>query len=112
MIEQSKIDSARTQFKKCAITFIALGDHARQNICLNLATSQDGLNVKQLTELSNLSRPAISHHLKVLKDCNLIEANKKGTQIFYQLSLKDCFLEIKQLVALVDEILKHKSDTN
>lgn len=29
------------------------------------------------------SRPAISHHLRVLKSCELVEAERRGQEIFY-----------------------------
>ena len=106
MIDKEKIEIAREQFKNCSSLFIALGDPMRQKICLDLAeASEDGVNVAQLAGKSILSRPAISHHLKVLKDCGIVEPIKKGTQIFYRLHLKVNFLAFKQLIQTMDEIL-------
>ena len=112
MRDQRKADEAKQQFKKCSPTFIALGDLTRQKLCMDLALADDGgLNVAQLAGRTHLSRPAISHHLKVLKDCGIVEPIKKGTQIFYRLNIKHRFEEIKQLVAMLDELL-HEEDTN
>ena len=37
------------------------GDFSRENM------SRHGLNVKEITEYTSLSRPAVSHHLKIFK---------------------------------------------
>ena len=106
MIDKEKMELARKQFEECSALFIALGDPLRQKICLDLAESgEEGINVAQLTGKSILSRPAISHHLKVLKDVGVVEPLKKGTQIFYRLRLKENFARVKQLIQMIDEII-------
>ena len=60
---------------------------------------KEGINV------SNLSRPAISHHLKVLKDSGLIKPKKLGTQIFYQLNLSENFKTVSELITSMENIL-------
>ena len=55
--------------RQVARTF-AMGDSARQEIILALART-DELNVSQLARKLPLSRPAISHHLKVLRQAGL-----------------------------------------
>lgn len=110
MIDKEKIERAREQFRKCSSVFIALGDPMRQKICLDLAEAdENGINVAQLAGKSILSRPAISHHLKVLKDCGIVEPIKKGAQIFYRLHLKEIFTPVKNLVEMVDEIIDEES---
>ena len=107
MIDKEKIEGASAQFRTCAPFFIALGDPHRQKLCLALAEAgEEGINVADLTGKSILSRPAVSHHLKVLKDCGLVEPLKKGTQIFYRLRLKNCFESFKQLMQGVEKILE------
>ena len=61
-------------FNSCSPLFIALGDEVRQKLVLDIVDAgAEGINVKNLSAKSRLSRPAISHHLKVLKDSGLIE---------------------------------------
>ena len=111
MIDKKKLETARSQFKECSSLFIALGDSMRQNICLELAAAgEEGINVAQLTGKSILSRPAISHHLKVLKDCGLVEPIKKGTQIFYRLHLKEYAVRIRQLIDVIDAIIIEENE--
>ena len=105
MIDKEKVALARQQFKDCSSLFVALGDVTRQNICLDLTEAGDeGINVAQLTEKSLLSRPAISHHLKILKDCGIVEPIKKGTQIFYRIRLRENFAIVRKLMQTLDEI--------
>lgn len=109
MIEQEKLNQAREEFKVCLPIFTALGDTTRQKICLDLAsTGLEGINVADLAGKSILSRPAISHHLKVLKDAGIVEPIKKGTQIFYRLKLKDSLVPMKALIETVEEILSEE----
>ena len=56
-------------FNSCVPFFIAMSDEYRQQLIMDIAEAgNDGINVSNLSAKSKLSRPAISHHLKVLKD--------------------------------------------
>ena len=82
----------------------------RQKLILDIADSiadngEDGINVTNLSAKSKLSRPAISHHLKVLKDCGLVKPVKKGTQIFYQLTLDKSLGEAADLVQSILKVI-------
>ncbi|MBR1723317.1 MAG: winged helix-turn-helix transcriptional regulator [Treponema sp.] len=109
MIDPKKLEVAEEQFKICSPSFIALGDENRQKICMDLAAVfPDGINVADLSAKSTLSRPAVSHHLKVLKDAGLVVSIKKGTQIFYKLKLKEAFESLKSLIETVGEIINEE----
>ena len=111
MIDPEKIEKALEEFKDCVPIFSTLGDATRQKICLDLASAGlDGINVADLSGKTILSRPAISHHLKVLKDAGIVEPIKKGTQIFYKLRLKDSFVTLKALMETVEEILSEENN--
>jgi len=43
------------------------------------------LNVGDITTQFHISRPAISHHLKVLKDARIVHSEKIGQEIYYRL---------------------------
>lgn len=110
MINPEKLKQARDDFKICVPIFTALGDTTRQKLCLDLAAAgTEGINVADLSGKTILSRPAISHHLKVLKDAGIVEPIKKGTQIFYKLKLRDALIPIKNLTSTVEEILEEDS---
>jgi DNA-binding transcriptional ArsR family regulator len=95
-------------FKDCMPIFIALGDEVRLTIIEALArnglydsmgndvsvssgftNTKIGMNVKDITEKTNLSRPAVSHHLKILKEAGLISVRQEGTANFYYLTIGD-----------------------
>lgn len=70
--------------KECGALTTALGDETRQAIiCVLLEAEEVGLRVGEITKATHLSRPAVSHHLKVLKDAGAITVIKRGTKNFY-----------------------------
>jgi DNA-binding transcriptional ArsR family regulator len=60
----------------------ALGDQARLEI-LELLLERGRLNVGEIAAHSRLSRPTVSHHLKVLKDAAILDHAKQGKESFY-----------------------------
>lgn len=60
----------------------ALGDPTRQAILDRL--SDGPLAVGQLAEVLPISRPAVSQHLKVLKEVGLVTDRQAGTRRLYQ----------------------------
>lgn len=78
----------RQELKDVSGLLIALGDEKRQAIIIKLLEEKDcsGLQVSQLIEATDLSRPAVSHHLKVLKDAKIVDFHSKGTRNFYYLT--------------------------
>ena len=77
----------RDEFERCMPVFVALGDKVRQQMILALICAGcEGLCVSEITEKTHLSRPAVSHHLKVLKDAGVVQIQKAGTKNKYYLS--------------------------
>ena len=60
----------------------ALGDRLRAHVVRTLA--QDAFSVSELCTIFAVTQPAISHHLRILRDAHLVESRKEGTSIFYQ----------------------------
>ena len=61
----------------------ALGDATRMAIFQKLSAGP--FAVKELARMLPVSRPAVSQHLKVLKDAGLVTDTKAGTRRLYQL---------------------------
>jgi ArsR family transcriptional regulator, arsenate/arsenite/antimonite-responsive transcriptional repressor len=91
------LDDVRKTLTDCVGLFHALGDPARQTIILLLA-EHERLNVGQITELMHLSRPAISHHLKVLKDAGLVAVSRESRENFYSLLWDEPIGRLKLLI--------------
>ncbi|WP_211316787.1 ArsR/SmtB family transcription factor [Oceanobacillus arenosus] len=79
----------------------ALGDPVRQDIIIILASNGE-LNVGEITALTELSRPAVSHHLKILKESNIIRMDKMGKNNVYSLDAKDSLKKLKGLISEVE----------
>ncbi len=67
---------------------IALGDPVRQQIVVLL--SRERLNVGRLAARCPLSRPAVSHPLKVLTDAGLLLQERAGRERIYRLDAGRC----------------------
>ncbi|MCR8557620.1 metalloregulator ArsR/SmtB family transcription factor [Mucilaginibacter sp. BJC16-A38] len=63
--------------------FNALGDPTRRIIFEKLRTSP--LAVVHIAEGLSISRPAVSQHLKVLREAKLISIHQQGTKNIYQI---------------------------
>jgi len=77
--------------------FQAIADPVRRDIIRLLA--ERTLTVNCVAEKFNVSRPAISKHLKILKECGIIVIKKQGRERFCQIrpgSLIPAFLWIEQ----------------
>ncbi|MDN0062986.1 ArsR/SmtB family transcription factor [Collinsella ihumii] len=74
------------EFSSCRQVFIALGNESRQQIFIELLRHWGGMRVGELTVCVNLSRPAVSHHLKVLREAGLVDMYEMGTRNFYHVS--------------------------
>lgn len=114
MIENLELLRILSMLKSCGPLFIALGDEQRQKLIIDIADAgTDGINVTNLSQKSNLSRPAISHHLRVLKDCGVIKPLKIGTQIFYQLNLNKNLETLSELIHSMQNVIsKIRKETN
>lgn len=54
-------------------------------ISLPAQSRPHGLNVREITERTSLSRPAVSHHLKILKTAGLIDVHREEPAIIITL---------------------------
>ncbi len=73
-----------------AWVFKALSDPARLKILLHLASDAvgccgDGICGCDLEEVTGLSQPTISHHMKCLQSAGLVLAQKRGKWMYYSL---------------------------
>ena len=62
--------------------YTALGDEHRQRILLTFEKGER-LNVGQIVEVSTLSRSAVSHHLKILRDAGVLQSRKEGKEVYF-----------------------------
>ncbi len=95
-------DEAMALFRNSIPIFQALSDPARQDIIMILSQHEQ-VNVNDITNQLTLSRPAVSHHLKILRDTGLVSLTKVGTQRYYYLSLDDSVAKLKSLLNKIED---------
>jgi DNA-binding transcriptional ArsR family regulator len=91
------------EWRTISRAFTALGDEHRQRILLTFEPGER-LNVRQLVEISTLSRTAVSHHLKVLREARVLESEKVGKEVYFWVDKQ--FLE-ESLDAVLSYIKEH-----
>lgn len=62
----------------------ALSDETRIEILEIIGKKE--MNVSEIVEKCRLSRPAISHHLQILKRAKILDSNKDGKEIYYSVN--------------------------
>lgn len=77
-------------------TFSALADPTRRSI-VELLAHHGRLSTADITTNFQMSQPAISQHLKVLRDAHLVDAEKKAQQRLYTLNFEG-LTEIEQWI--------------
>jgi DNA-binding transcriptional ArsR family regulator len=70
-------------FSLLAATFQALGDSTRVRIVWALSKTE--LCVGDIARLLSMSQPAVSHHLRLLRNMRLVKVRREGRISFYQL---------------------------
>ncbi|TAI49157.1 ArsR/SmtB family transcription factor [Flagellimonas allohymeniacidonis] len=69
--------------------FQAIADPVRRDIIKYLAEQR--MTVNEVAEKFDISRPAISKHLKILEECGVVSIEKHGRERF-------CFVQPKKLI--------------
>ena len=109
----------KERFHQCMPLFIALGDEMRLSIIEVLtAEAMDckqqagpiifedhALNVNEITKRTSLSRPAISHHLKILKEAGIVDIRQEGTANYYYLTLRESNRRLMELGYRLEEFI-------
>lgn len=104
--------SLSEEFKACQKAFIAFGDETRQQIIVALLESEcDGIRVGEITKRTHLSRPAVSHHIKILMGAGIIGLRREGTRNYYFIDysvselnkIEALFQHIRMLVDVVPD---------
>ena len=89
-----------SQWQHMSKVFEALGDEHRQRILLTFEPGEK-LSVGQIAQVSTLSRPTVSHHLKILREANVLQTEKIGKQVYYWINkpfLKEVFANVADYI--------------
>lgn len=96
------------EFKKYQKVFVALGDENRQNIFFVLLENDKVcMRVPDITKKTHLSRPAVSHHLKILKEAGLVSMHRDKTMNYYYVDADEtCWNGLKILIDQVNNVIQ------
>jgi DNA-binding transcriptional ArsR family regulator len=88
--------------------FSALGDPTRRGI-IELLASNGQLSATQIAEKFQVSPPAISQHLKILREAKLVNMEKRAQQRIYLLNL-DAMLELEMWAGQMMQLWNQRFD--
>jgi DNA-binding transcriptional ArsR family regulator len=86
--------------------FKALADPNRRKI-LRLLSKHDSMAAGDISEQFTISKPAISDHLKILRNAGLIYAEKQGQYVMYQLNTTI----MQELATMIFDFLNVKKES-
>ena len=107
LMEFSKLAA---DFRECREALIALGDENRLHMLYMMMTTAkpEGMRVGEITSGTHLSRPAVSHPLRILKEAGIVKVRPEGTMNFYYL---DPDMEsFKLLISVLDRSVQYASE--
>ena len=106
MADCKELKKLAEEFEQSRKVLTVLGDETRQHLIVIMMQTGEcmGLRVEEIAARTNLSRPAVSHHLQIMKDAGLVKMRKEGTKNFYY------FDETAQSLTLLINTLSHARD--
>ncbi len=106
MEERERIRDLAREFEKCRKVLTAIGDENRLHLIVEMMQMDKcmGVRVGEITERTHLSRPAVSHHLQILKEAGILDMRSEGTKNYYYFDsdLSSMRMLIKTLQDAVD----------
>ena len=88
-------------FKRGTKILNILQDEKRQQILVLLCREKQ-LTVNQITLLLPISRPAVSHHLKLMLDAGILSVSQVGLERYYSSDLEDTLDWLKELTSSLE----------
>lgn len=82
--------------------FVALGDAHRQRMLLSFEKNER-LTIMQLAESSQLSRTAVTHHLKVLERGGALRSEKVGREVYFWVNNAWMHQMLQNVVTYIEE---------
>ena len=68
-----------------------------------------GTRVVDIAKKTHLSRPAVSHHMQILKDAGFVTSRKEGTMIYYSINAdREGIQKVRNLIDHIDRLLSEE----
>lgn len=88
--------------------FKALGDPNRVAILVWLARCGRPCSVSELSSCCPVDLSVVSRHLSILRDAGVVEAERRGRQIFYSARLTDVIERLSALTASLQDAVNYQ----
>lgn len=109
---QKRIEDLRKDILSLRTVFLTLGEETRQLILLTLLEQEPKeLRDNEIAQHTYLSRSAVSHHLKSLKNAGLLKMRKEGTKNYYSIKKQTMiFYQMKEMFFKIECTIKEKQN--
>ncbi|ANU11472.1 arsenical resistance operon repressor [Planococcus antarcticus DSM 14505] len=103
-----EVKAKEIEIEQASVVLKLLGDKTRLSMMKLLEKNE--CCVCEFVEIFNITQPAISQHLRKLRDVGLVKENRKGQWIFYSLNgdsaMYQMVLHILEFIPSQDERIK------
>ena len=101
------------ELKNCQQILNTFGNKTRQGIiCAMLEVDYKGMRIGEIAHYSQFSRPAVTHHLKILLATEMIGRYSKSNRSYYYIKLGGEWQKLVALINLAERLrLKEAKDT-
>ncbi len=112
MKKETRLSLIKNDLKKYNKVLNALCDENRQLILTVLLENcaNGGIRVNDIAKKVQLSRPAVSHHLKVLLDNEIVSIEHQGTKNYYHITGVDKILNLKSLLQNIELYINERQE--
>ena len=76
----------RHDFEPAAALLKAIADPYRLTMLATLAAATDEVCVCDFTGALPLNQPTVSHHLRILREAELVTCERRGTWVYYRIA--------------------------
>lgn len=98
-------------FEECRAFFQAIGNETRSAIVMDLIMAgEEGHRVGVICDAVHLSRPAVSHQLKILKEAGVVKMREEGTKNYYYLCIGEHIPKLRAASEVLDSFVSKNYD--
>jgi DNA-binding transcriptional ArsR family regulator len=88
--------------QKLQLIFQTLGDANRLRIIQFIGEKE--CSVSEIVQASNLSQPLVSHHLRVLRENQVLDTERKGPFVYYKLRDQKLLEALELFLAIFQDL--------
>lgn len=77
---------SKRNFEPSALLLKAIADPYRLTMLATLAANKHEVCVCDFTDALPLNQPTVSHHLRILREADLVTCERRGTWVYYRLA--------------------------